>query len=121
MASSVIAADGTVEIADGSGAILYRVRESNETYRVTSANEQLMSRVKVKEDKLNVYDSEDKRVFHGKEKDDEFKVKDESDEQIWKIKGATSLREASTLSTPMPLLSRLVLWGVWYGAKTKER
>lgn len=88
----------------------YTVKFKDEGYSVFLPTTELLNRVKIKEDKFNLYNKDAARLLHGKQKEDGFGVKDEKGEQKVKIKGVSSLKEASFFALQIPPIYQIVFW-----------
>ena len=95
---------------DASGQARYRLVASENTYQLRHPDGGVAYRVKIKEDKFNIYDASDNRLLHGKEKPDGYGVKDQKGKQVLKLKGVTSLKEASYLAVPIEAEFRILAW-----------
>jgi len=90
--------------------VQFLIQLQDQGYSVVIPNAELLNRVKVKEDKFNLYDKAAARLLHGKQKEDGFGVKDEKGEQVLKIKGVTTLREASWFALQIPVSLQVMGW-----------
>lgn len=111
VASAEKGSDGKIALANGSGPQFVVVNDG-ETYLVNDTAGKLVNRAKIKEDKVNIYDANAVRLFHAKEKSDGYGVKDEKDQQVMKLKGVTSLREASYFALPIDAGLKIALWAL---------
>jgi hypothetical protein len=91
---------------------LFKVKAGDQGYSVFTASDELLNRIKIKEDKFNLYNKDAKRLLHGKQKDDGFGVKDEAGTQLIKIKGVTSLKEASYFAVQFSPSYQVLLWAI---------